>query len=143
MSATSHIQLGRTIPALPAVDVATSVEFYRERLGFEALHHDGGFAVLRRDDAVIHLWQADDESWNERAEGEKPVCSGAESFLAGTASCRIEVEGVDELYAELRERDVLHPVSLDAVDDTDFGTREFATLDCDGNLVSFFRWVES
>ena len=29
------------------------------------------------------------------------------------------------------------------VDDTDFGTREFATLDCDGNLLSFFRWVAS
>ena len=23
---------------------------------------------------------------------------------------------------------------------TDFGTREFATLDLDGNLLSFFRW---
>jgi hypothetical protein len=27
------------------------------------------------------------------------------------------------------------------VDDTDFGTREFATLDHDGNLVTFFEWV--
>jgi hypothetical protein len=23
---------------------------------------------------------------------------------------------------------------------TDFGTREFATLDSDGNLLTFFRW---
>ena len=30
----------------------------------------------------------------------------------------------------------------DGIDDTDFGTREFATLDCDGNLLSFFRWVD-
>ncbi len=135
------IQLGRTIPALPAFDVAASVEFYRERLGFEAIHHDGSFAVLRRDDAVVHLWQADDESWRERAAGEKPVCSGAESFIAGTASCRIEIEGVDKLYAELRERDVLHPVSRDGVTETDFGTREFATLDRDGNLIAFFTWV--
>jgi len=136
------IQLGRTIPALPAFDVAASVEFYRERLGFEAIHHDGSFAVLRRDDAVVHLWQADDESWRERAAGEKPVCSGAESFIAGTASCRIEIEGVDELYAELRERDVLHTVSRDGVTETDFGTREFATLDRDGNLIAFFKWVD-
>ena len=27
-----------------------------------------------------------------------------------------------------------------SVDDTDFGTREFATLDLDGNLVTFFEW---
>lgn len=136
------IVLGRTIPALPATDVDASVQFYGERLGFEPLHHDAGFAVLRRDDAVLHLWQADDESWTERPSDEKPVCSGAESFLAGTASCRIEVEGVDELYTELRDRDVLHPVSRDGVTETDFGTREFATLDRDGNLIFFYRWVE-
>ncbi len=38
---------------------------------------------------------------------------------------------------------MLHPVSRDGVDNTDFGTREFATLDRDGNLVTFFTWVES
>jgi catechol 2,3-dioxygenase-like lactoylglutathione lyase family enzyme len=137
------IRLGRTIPALPVRDAAAAVAFYRDRLGFDLLHHDGGFAVLGRDDAVLHLWEAGDESWRERAAGAKPVCSGAESFIAGTASCRIEVEGVDELYAELRERDVLHPVSRKGVDDTDFGTREFATLDLDGNLVTFYLWVDA
>ena len=34
-----------------------------------------------------------------------------------------------------------NPVSRGGVDDTDLGTREFATLDRDGNLVTFFRWV--
>jgi catechol 2,3-dioxygenase-like lactoylglutathione lyase family enzyme len=135
------VKLGQTIPALPARDVAASVAFYRDRLGFEVLHHDGGFAVVCRDEAVVHLWEAADESWRERALAEQPVCSGAESFIAGTASCRIVVEGVDELYAELAARDVLHPVSREGVDHTDFGTREFATLDPDGNLVTFFLWV--
>jgi len=141
MIAPGTTKLGRTIPALPARDVAASVEFYCERLGFEAVHHDGGFAVLRRDDAVVHLWEANDASWAKRVAGDPPVRSGAESFLAGTASCRIEVEGVDELYAELRERDVLHPVSRDGLTETAFGTREFATLDGDGNLISFYVWV--
>ncbi|HEY6076062.1 MAG TPA: VOC family protein [Gaiella sp.] len=135
-------KLGRTIPALPARDVAVSVAFYNERLGFETLHHDGGLAVLGRDDAILSLWESSDESWRTREDTlERPICSGAESFIAGTASCRIEVEGIDELYAELREADVLHPVSRDGVDDTDFGTREFATLDPDGNLVTFYLWV--
>jgi hypothetical protein len=66
---------------------------------------------------------------------------GAESLIAGTASCRIEVTDVDALYAELASTDVLHPVSRDGVTTTDFGTREFATLDLDGNLLSFFRWT--
>jgi catechol 2,3-dioxygenase-like lactoylglutathione lyase family enzyme len=136
--------LTQTIPAMPVRDAAAAVAFYRDRLGFEVLHYDGGFAVLRRDEAVVHLWESGDETWRARDDlREKRVCTGAESFIAGTASCRIMVEGVDDLYAELRAADVLHPVSRDGVEDTDFGTREFSVLDLDGNLVTFFRWVES
>ncbi|HJS70929.1 MAG TPA: VOC family protein [Gaiellaceae bacterium] len=132
--------LTQTIPALPVHDAAASVEFYRDKLGFDVLHRDGGFAVLARDDAVLHLWEASDETWRERESLERPVRSGAESFIAGTASCRIDTAGVDDLYSELSAADVLHPVSRDGVSETDFGTREFATLDLDGNLVTFFEW---
>ena len=135
--------LTQTIPALPVRSAAEAVAFYRERLGFDVLHHDGGFAVLARDDAVLHLWEAGDESWRERDSFERPVCSGAESFIAGTASCRIRVEGVDDLYDELKAAEVLHKVSVDGVEDTDFGTREFATVDLDNNLVTFFEEVGS
>ena len=135
--------LSQAIPALPVRDAAAAAAFYRDRLGFTVLHHDGGFAVLGRDDAVVHLWEAGDETWRNRDSIERPVQSGAESFIAGTASCRIRVEGVDELYEELRGNDVLHSVSKDGVDATDFGTREFATLDSDGNLVTFFQWVSA
>jgi catechol 2,3-dioxygenase-like lactoylglutathione lyase family enzyme len=136
--------LGKTIPALPVRDAAAAAEFYRDRLGFQVLHQDDGFVVLERDGAQVHLWQAGDESWRERvALRERPVSSGAESFIAGTASCRIEVDGVDELYEELRAKDVLHPVSRDGVSETDFGSREFATLDADGNLISFFQWLST
>jgi len=131
----------QTIPALPVRDAAGAVDFYRDRFGFEALHHDGGFAVLARDEAVLHLWEASDETWRERESLDRPVQSGAESFISGTASCRVRVDGVDALYDELRRRDVLHPVSKDGLSDTDFGTREFATLDPDGNLITFFQWV--
>ncbi len=134
------VTLRQTIPALPACDVGDSVGFYRDRLGFQVLHHDGGFAVVGRDDAVLHLWEAGDESWRGRAGGDRPVRSGAESFIAGTASCRIRVDGVDALYEELSGRDVLHPVSRRGVSDTDYGAREFATVDPDGNLVTFFEW---
>jgi len=140
---TPAIRLDQTIPAMPVRDAPAAVAFYRERLGFEVLHHDGGFAVVCRDEAVLHLWEASDESWRDRDWTERPVSSGAESFIAGTASCRVRVEGVDDLYEELRWSDVLHPVSKKGVDNTDFGTREFATLDLDGNLVTFFRWVDA
>ena len=135
------MRLDQTIPALPVRDAAAAAEFYRDRLGFDVVHHDGGFAVLARDDSVLHIWEAGDESWREHDSLESPVRSGAESFLAGTASCRVRVEGLDDLYAELRRSGVLHPVSAEGVSDTDFGTREFAALDVDGNLITFFQWV--
>ena len=130
-------RLRRTIPALPVSDVAAAVGHYAERFGFVPLHQDEWFAVIERDAARIHLWQADDDGWRERDPSE-PVASGAESFLAGTASCRIEVDDVDGLFEELRP--VLHPIKPDRPKDTDFGSREFATLDEDGNLIEFFRW---
>jgi catechol 2,3-dioxygenase-like lactoylglutathione lyase family enzyme len=133
--------MSQTIPAMPVREASAAVDFYRDRLGFDVLHHEGGLAVLQRDDAVVHVWEASDESWRERGSVERPVQSGAESFIAGTASCRIRVDGVDELYDELARTDVLHPVSKDGVSETEFGTREFATLDLDGNLVSFFEWL--
>ena len=137
------VTMNQTIPAMPIRDVAAGVDFYRDRFGFEVVHHDRGFAVLRRDEAVVHLREASDERWRERDSVAEPVRSGAESFIVGTASFRVLVEGVDELYEELSTCDVLHPVSRDGVDDTDFGTREFATLDLDGNLVTFFQWRPS
>jgi catechol 2,3-dioxygenase-like lactoylglutathione lyase family enzyme len=134
--------LSQTIPAMPVRDAAAAAEFYRDRLGFQVIHQEEGFAVLGRDNAQVHLWQAGDESWRERvALRETPISSGAESFIAGTASCRIMADGVDGLYAELSAKDVLHPVSREGVSDTEYGTREFATLDQDGNLISFFEWV--
>ena len=53
---------------------------------------------------------------------------------------RVEVGDVDGLFGELEPQGVLHPVARDGVAATDFGTREFATLDLDGNLLTFFRW---
>ena len=135
------VKLSETIPALPVRDAAAAVDFYRDRLGFEVIHHDGGFAVLRRDEATLHLWAASDEVWRQGIDLERPIDSGAESFIAGTASCRIRVQGVDELYEELKGQGVLHRVSENGVSDTDFGTREFATLDLNGNLITFFEWV--
>ena len=60
------VSLTQTIPAMPVKDMPAAVGFYRDRLGFEVLHHDGGFAVLCRDEAVVHLWESSDESWRER-----------------------------------------------------------------------------
>src|SRR5947208_198168 len=130
----------RTIPALPVQDIAVAITFYRDKLGFTEVHQDTGFAVVRRDGAEIHLWAAGDERWRRRLgaalDGSLPVdpdtvrmvVSGAESFLAGTASCRIEVQGIDDLYAEYRASGVLYSDET-IVKAQPWGTREFPASD--------------
>jgi catechol 2,3-dioxygenase-like lactoylglutathione lyase family enzyme len=88
------MQMRAAIPALPVRNVELSIPFYRDVLGLTMRHQDGGFAIFHQDTVEIHLWQADDESWRTRTNSE-PVCSGAESFIAGTASCRVAMSGVD------------------------------------------------
>src|SRR5687768_7831429 len=85
-------------PALPVRDVPRAVAFYEETLGFAAFHVEGGFAVMRLDAVAIHLWEANSAG-----------TPGAESHLAGSASCRVKVTGLRELYAELQAAGVVHP----------------------------------
>ncbi len=129
-----------TIPALPVRDCVTAAVFYRDRLGFTIRHQEPGSVIAVRDVAEIHLWEASDTAWTDRADlGQRPVLSGAESFLAGTASCRIAVDDVDALYAEMRDAQVLHQRDPGGPVDTWWGSREFHVGDLDGNLLTFSR----
>ena len=134
--------LDRTVPALPVSSVTAAVTAYVDLLGFEVVHLDpDGFAIVARDAAEIHLWQAADAGWRRRPADDLadcPVRTGAEDFIAGTASCRIAADEVDTLHDELAAAGVLHPTDSGSPDDTDWGTREFAALDLDGNLLTFF-----
>lgn len=127
----------RSIPALPVRNIQRSIPFYCEKLGFTLGYQEGGFAVLLHNGVrLIHLWEANDESWRTRSFSE-PVVSGAESFIAGTASCRIEVEGIDDLYQQILPLNILHPNAI--IRNLWWGVREFGINDPDNNLVEFFE----
>jgi catechol 2,3-dioxygenase-like lactoylglutathione lyase family enzyme len=132
-------QLKKTIPALPVVDIAKGVAFYESKMGFKARHQEKYFAILVRDQVEIHLWASCDKSWRFRIWWIfRPIQSGAESFLAGTASCRVEVEGIDELYEEYKAQGILHGAHAEIVTEP-WGDRDFDTLDLHGNLITFFE----
>ncbi|MEO6445802.1 MAG: VOC family protein [Gemmatimonadaceae bacterium] len=126
----------QAIPALPVRRISESVAFYNEKFGFAAVHVEASFAVVKRDDVELHLWLANDEGWRQRA-GTSAVQSGAESFIAGTASCRIRVTDIDALHAELAPHGVIHPNG--ALASRPWGDRDFATLDAERNLITFFQ----
>ncbi len=85
------MKMKKTIPALPVQKIKVSMEFYTTKLGFTVRHHDEGFAIVVRNEVEMHLWKSGDESWKTKGPSlaVEPIRSGAESFLAGTASCRI------------------------------------------------------
>lgn len=120
-------------------NVQASVDFYRDKLGFGARHQNGdAMAIVERDGTEIILTRADDESWRGRANFlQRPVASGAESFLSGTASCRIRVEGVDGLYAEYDAQGIVHRNGM--LRDQPWGVRDFGIGDLDGNALVFFE----
>ena len=64
---------------------------------------------------------------------------GAERHLAGTASCRVEVTGIDEIYHHCAELGVVHPNA--PLTDQPWGMREFAILDPDHNLITLYERV--
>ncbi|MGE6753596.1 bleomycin resistance protein [Rossellomorea sp. NPDC071047] len=132
------MKMVKSIPALPVRNMKQSMDFYCDKLGFTLVHHEDGFAVLTCHEVRIHLWEASDEGWRTR-DHSLPVCSGAESFIAGTASCRIEVEGIDELYRRILPLDILHPNAR--ITDQWWGERDFGVMDPDHNLIAFFEQI--
>ena len=144
------MELKQAMPALPVQEIAAAVDFYERRLGFMAFHRDAGFARLRRGDVELTLWAANDDRWRRRlraaleAPGQvdpdtaRMVVSGAESFLAGTGSCRVEVAGIDDLYAEYRAAGVLHSPDT-VVERRPWGERDFTALDLHRNALTFYE----
>jgi uncharacterized glyoxalase superfamily protein PhnB len=109
-------------------------------MGFYARHQEESFAILIRGNVELHLWQACDKSWKVRSLALflKPIWSGAETFLAGTASCRVEVDGIEELFEEYKASGVLHGMHQ-IIEEQYWGHRDFATTDLCGNLLTFYQ----
>ena len=136
------MRMKKTIPALPVQNIKQSMEFYTTRLGFTVRHQEDGFCIVVRDEVEIHLWKSGDETWKNKggALAANPVCSGAESFLAGTASCRVEVQGIDELFEEYKTQEVIYSQDT-VVEEQPWGEREFPALDHHRNLLTFYEVI--
>lgn len=114
------------VPSLPVADTARAAAFYTAVLGFEQVRDLGGepLGIFRKDAVELHVWEADGSA------------KGAEMHLQGSASCRIEVDDVLAVHERCARAGVVHPNG--ALQDRPWGTTEFAVLDPDGNLVTFY-----
>ena len=110
-------RLTRIAPELPVANMADSVEYYAERLGFEiaAMLPDRDYAILERDDVALHLFE---------------VQAGTHTPVAIHAFA----SGLEELHAELTNRGAL--ITQDIVRQP-WGNREFRVTDPTGNMIKF------
>ena len=112
-----ELELKTAIPVLAVEDVNKAVDFYTTRLGFEKLFEFGPYAGVARGAATIHL-------------------DGAEtSVFPGPTCCRVDVQGVEKLSAEMEAQGVVHPDEHLAT--TPFGMRQSSVLDCCGTRITF------
>ncbi|HVE48847.1 MAG TPA: VOC family protein [Casimicrobiaceae bacterium] len=108
----------RADPILASLDIARTVAFYRDRLGFSEVYVEPGrWAIMARDDVRIHFWPCEDRR------------------IAESTACRVYVDGIDALYREIEPQNVVHPNAPLA--DKPWGAREFGVTDEDGNLITF------
>jgi catechol 2,3-dioxygenase-like lactoylglutathione lyase family enzyme len=107
------------IPTLASLDIARSVDFYRHRLGFEEYARADDYARVTRDEVHIEFWP----------------CADVE--IPKNTSCRVQVGGIEELYAEYTAAKVIHPRA--PLTERPWGIRDFSILDEDGNLITFFE----
>jgi len=109
--------------ALSTEDVARSVKFYVEQLGFTCALQLEGFARVRLGAADIMLAQP-----NAHVSWQGPRFTG---------SIYLDVDNVDELWERLKTRvRIVYPIET-----MEYGLREFGLLDDNGYQLSFAQHV--
>jgi catechol 2,3-dioxygenase-like lactoylglutathione lyase family enzyme len=108
-------ELLATVPVLPVADIAKSVAFYRDHLGFSQAFEVGPYAGIQRDAVELHL--------------------DGTSAHRHSVVCRINVRGVDGLYAEIEPHGVVAPD--EPLETKSHGLRQFTVVDLCGNRITF------
>ncbi|MES2129533.1 MAG: VOC family protein [Pseudomonadota bacterium] len=107
-------------PILASLDIERTVAFCCSTLGFKQVYAvQGEYAVLCHGAVSLHYW----------------ACK--EAHIAANTACRIQVSGVDSLYAHCRLLGIVHPNAPLA--EKPWGSREFGVLDPDKNLITFYE----
>jgi uncharacterized glyoxalase superfamily protein PhnB len=115
----------RIAPQFFTVDIPANLVYYKDKLGFECVgtwQEPPVYAVVARDQQAIHFRCAE------------PPTANPDKYSEELLDAYINVEGVDELYAEYAARGVEFTRELA---NTSWNTREFVVKDRDGRLLAF------
>lgn len=107
-------------PVLPTADLARDLQWYKNKLGFSALHVTPDYAVLRRSGIYIHLqWHADTE----------------QDPLLGGSVVKFFVKNIETLFREMADKEVVASDQLRK--NTPWNTHEFGVYDLNKNAIFF------
>ena len=116
----NHPHFRSTVPVLASLNIAKTVEFYQDTLGFRRVYEEANsYAIMQRDTVEFHFWACDDK------------------YIAENSGCRVNVTSIDSLHDEYQQKGIVHPQA--PLTKKPWGTREFGILDLDGNLITFFE----
>lgn len=105
-------------PVLPSQDIARDVRWYIDQVGFEEVHSDTMYAVLRREHLSLHLqWHADTP----------------DDPLLGGSVIRIFVKDIEAVFEDFLTRGTVHKDKLNL--NTPWGTHEFGFYDLNNNAI--------
>jgi uncharacterized glyoxalase superfamily protein PhnB len=123
----------KIIPQFQSRSIEHSVKFYTEELGFElgGTHPDDGSSkpvfgsvfAGRKADANIYLHE----------------CK-SDDFHASSTMVALGTAELDEFYQLLKARSNVK--IIEDVEDKPWGYRQFSIEDCDGNKLTFFKFLQ-
>lgn len=122
-SATMKLQT--VVPMLTVPDVAASVSFYRDTLGFACANGMSGWASMNKDGVEIMFALP-----NAHLPFERPQFTGSLYFRCGD---------VDSLWQAVKDKaEIVYPL-----ESFDYGMREFAMRDNNGYLLQFGQEIQA
>ena len=112
---------GKAIPVLASLDIARTLQFFDDVLGFKKQHiEDFSYGMAARGDVEIHFW----------------LCK--EAHIAKNTSCYVRVDDIYAHHAELKSK----LPALGNVEERAWGMAELYVVDPDGNLIKFGQSID-
>lgn len=120
-----NTELKYIVPVLPSEDIERDTAWYKEKLGFQVHYADKMYAVMYRENLVIHLqWHADT----------------LDDPLLGGSVIRIYTKNIKPLFDEFVQRGTVTEDKFR--ENTPWDTNEFGFYDLNNNAIFVMEDVE-
>lgn len=111
----------KACPLLASANIAASLSWYRDKLGFAVRLELEEYGIAERDHVELHFWLCRDR------------------HIAENTSAYVRVEGIDDMHQAMQLAS--EGGKITQVSDRSWGMREFYVIDPDGNLLRFGEQV--